>query len=319
MRVKDFFGVIIMLASAAGCTRNISQVNLLPENLEYREVYPPSELVIEYELVFTSIGDLMSIRPDGSQNRLLSNQSSYITAPAISQDRNHVAYVASDSGNGDIMISTFEKLIDYERHTNITKSPDFDDMNPCWSPDGRQIAFSTYHQGNWGIFTAEVLMVQDDVEPVLVRQRRLTSNLRYEGHPDWSPDNNWIAYTSDRGFRWQIYLTHTSGSRTIPMTGTTNLRSTAYPAWSPDGSKIAFASTFTGSWDIYVMNTDGTALTQLTSHPADDWHPTWSPDGNWLAFVSSRSGVSDIYVVGSDGMKLIQLTNSDLAEDFPEW
>lgn len=103
------------------------------------------------------------------------------------------------------------------------------------------------------------------------------------------------------------------------MTGTTNLRSTAYPAWSPDGSKIAFASTFTGSWDIYVMHTDGTALTQLTSHPADDWHPTWSPDGNWLAFVSSRSGVSDIYVVGSDGMKLIQLTDSDLAEDFTEW
>jgi Tol biopolymer transport system component len=269
-------------------------------------------------LLFAADGDLVSMRVDGSARRQVLTPGMYDVYPAWSADGKYVAYIASEEGSGDIFITRWRYLYEPEKATNITSSPSYDDGTSSWSPDGRQIAFTSFHVDRWGIFTAELLL-HDDAEPVLLRQRRLTSNNRYDGHPTWSPDNTWIAYTSDRGFRWQIYLTHTSGTWTLPMTGTTNLRSTAYPAWSPDGSKLAFSSTFDGSWDIYVMQTDGSDLVQLTSHPAQDWHPTWSPDSEWIAFVSDRSGAGDIYLISTDGTELVQLTDNTAAEDSPEW
>ncbi len=270
-------------------------------------------------LLFSAGGDLVMLHPDSSDRHIFTIPATYEGASAWSPDGRYVAYAAAEAGNGDILITPRNALGDPESYTNITQSPDFDDNGPSWSPDGRQIAFGSFRNGNWGIFTAELLIYEEFVDPLVLQQLRLTINKGFEGHPAWSPDGSWIAYTSDRGFRWQIYLTDPAGSYTLPMTGTTNLRSTAYPAWSPDGSQLAFASTFDGSWDIYVMQTDGTGLKQLTSHPAGDWHPAWSPDGRWIAFVSDRSGVSDIYLLSADGMVLTQVTDTIEAEDYPVW
>ncbi|TFG71829.1 MAG: hypothetical protein E4H27_03805 [Anaerolineales bacterium] len=270
-------------------------------------------------LLFSAGGDLVTMRPDGSERYILTAPVTYEGASAWSPDGLYVAYAAAEAGNGDIWIAPWNVLGDPERYTNITQRPDVDDSGPCWSPDGRHIAFASFRNGNWGIYTADLLIYEEFIDPLVLQQQRLTINKGFEGHPAWFPDGSWIAYTSDRGFRWQIYLTDPDGAYTIPMTGTTNLRSTAYPAWSPDGSYLAFASTFDENWDIYVMQTDGSGLKQLTSHPAADWHPAWSPDGRWIAFVSDRSGISDIYLVSADGMVLIQVTNTVEPEDYPVW
>jgi Tol biopolymer transport system component len=273
----------------------------------------------EDTLIFSANGDLVAIHPQKGIKRNLTLTETYEGSSSLSPNGRHIAVAFTEGAHSDLFIAPWNSLGDTQTYINMTQSPDYDEDAPSWSPDGREIAFSSYREGNWGIFTAELLIYDDYIEPILLRQRRLTVNTRFEGHPAWSPDGQWIAYTSDRGFRWQIYLSHTSGLHTIPMTGTTNLRSTAYPAWSPDGSQLAFASTFDSNWDIYVMNIDGGGLKKLTSHSAADWHPAWSPDGNWIAFVSNRSGVSDIYLISADGMDFIQLTDNDAVEDFPVW
>ncbi|MEA2555466.1 MAG: TolB protein, partial [Actinomycetota bacterium] len=83
-----------------------------------------------------------------------------------------------------------------------------------------------------------------------------------------------------------------------------------FPAWSPDGTKIAFSRGPTGSRDIYAINADGTALTQLTTNPADDFQPAWSPDGS-IAFVSDRTGDDEIWTMSaSDGSAQANLSSA---------
>jgi TolB protein len=76
----------------------------------------------------------------------------------------------------------------------------------------------------------------------------------------------------------------------------------------PDG-RIAFVSQRTDNQDIFVMNADGSDVTNLTSHPANDFTPRWSPDGTTIAFLSDRSGEPRLYTMRSDGSNPTQLTD----------
>ena len=54
-----------------------------------------------------------------------------------------------------------------------------DNLSPCWSPDGKKIAFVSHRDWNYDIF----VMNTDGSE-----MKRLTNNPAYDGYPRWSPD-----------------------------------------------------------------------------------------------------------------------------------
>lgn len=92
------------------------------------------------------------------------------------------------------------------------------------------------------------------------------------------------------------------------------------PALSPNGESVYFASTRHGPRaDIYVKSVDGMAITQLTSHPAEDIMPAVSPDGKRLAFASNRGGSWDIYLMSTEGGQPTQLTSDAADELHPTW
>jgi Tol biopolymer transport system component len=60
--------------------------------------------------------------------------------------------------------------------TRLTSNPDYNG-EPAWSPDGSEIAFTSYRDGNYEIY----VMNTDGTG-----QTRLTNNLAYDGEPTWS-------------------------------------------------------------------------------------------------------------------------------------
>lgn len=96
------------------------------------------------------------------------------------------------------------------------------------------------------------------------------------------------------------------------------------PCVSPDGQWVFFASTrHRPTSDIYVKRTDGTAVTQLTTDPAQDVMPSVSPDGRRIAFASNRNGSFDIYVMNAPGApgspQPVQITSDPGQELRPTW
>src|SRR5262245_5072815 len=62
--------------------------------------------------------------------------------------------------------------------------------------------------------------------------------------------------------------------------------------------------------DVYSMNPDGTAVTRLTTDPAEDIQPSLSPDGKRIVFVSARANpAGSIYVMNVDGTGVARLTS----------
>ena len=121
--------------------------------------------------------------------------------------------------------------------------------------------------------------------------RQLTDASADHGLPSWSPDGRHIAFISDRGGNFGVYVMNADGSDVRQLTdGSAN---DVLPRWSSDGRRIAcrsdchshsysvahFASDRDGNFEIYAMNADGSDLARLTDNSANDEVPSWSPDG----------------------------------------
>ena len=65
-------------------------------------------------------------------------------------------------------------------------------MRPCWSPDGRTIAFQSNRAGNEDIWLVDV---------ATKKLTQLTHSTAAEWEPWWSPDGKHIAYSAagDKG------------------------------------------------------------------------------------------------------------------------
>jgi TolB protein len=71
-------------------------------------------------------------------------------------------------------------------------------MWPAWSPDGKQVAFTTNRDGNYEIY----VMNADGSDP-----RNLTRHRGQDNFPAWSPDGKRVAFVSNRAGGHDVYVT----------------------------------------------------------------------------------------------------------------
>ena len=275
--------------------------------------------------------EIYLMNPDGKQIRRLTEQLKSDFEPAWSPDGKQIAFVSyqdleqvpkGEIHRGEIYVMN----PDGTNPINLTQSPERADFISSWSPDGKQIAFTSdegFKQEGGGSRRNIWVMDADGGNP-----RNLTNHGAKDRMPDWSPDGMQIAFESNRDGGWEfdfwkapsdIYAMTPDGANLINLTN--HPAADGNPAWSPDGNQIAFQSNRDGNdnWEIYVMNADGKNPINLTNHPAEDTQPDWSPDGLRIVFSSNRDGDWEVYVMNADGTNPINLTNHPKWDSQASW
>jgi dipeptidyl aminopeptidase/acylaminoacyl peptidase len=143
--------------------------------------------------------------------------------------------------------------------------------------------------------------------------RQLTSGDYDDSQAAWSPDGNFIAFTSNRtedpdsNYNTDIWTVEVDGAAEIRQV-TKNPGPDASPAWSPDGKLIT-----------HTANTDTTAMLYSTQHLAVSkvsegstrvltteldrmtYSPKFSADGKSIWFLLEDAGEQNLARIGSSG------------------
>jgi Tol biopolymer transport system component len=102
---------------------------------------------------------------------------------------------------------------------------DYIEKEPAVSPTGDFLAYTRMIDNG-----SEICVVTTDLSKRAACTTPLTDRLN-NTDPDWSPDGQWIAYTTQRGGNFDIYLIMISGAGRTNLTD--NPANDMYPAWQP--------------------------------------------------------------------------------------
>lgn len=127
-----------------------------------------------------------------------------------------------------------------------------------------------------------------------------------------------IAFHSDRGGNFDIYIIRADGSGLRQMTNSPSVDT--YASWSADGRFLAFQSNDDGDFEIYLMDVRSRDVFQLTDNACHDYAPTFSPVDNLIAYYSACVGNREIFTIQLDGSQQRQLTHTESAYSwYPFW
>jgi len=174
-------------------------------------------------------------------------------------DSEQIVYTSSKkAGNAEIYIRNMET----GREKRVTFNRTID-TSPCWSPNGKEIAFVSQRSG-----IPRVYIMDNEGANV----RCITYDGTHFDSPSWSPDGSRIAYVSMVEGRLDIYIYHNKNNTMTKLTE--NAGRNENPTWSPDGRHIIFSSNRTGRYQLYSIDYDGANLKRLTTK-GENKMPAW--------------------------------------------
>lgn len=204
------------------------------------------------------------------------------------------------------------------------------DIQPCFSPDGRRVAFASDRSGNWDIWVTGI----DDRTPI-----QITDSQDSELHPSWSPGGDRLAYcrhnhTTGQWELWIADLDKAAGNRFIG--------DGLYPDFSPLGDAIVYqrsreqGSRWFSVWRMDVRDGEPGLPTEIAASKTHALiQPAWSPDGRLIAYCkvspaappgeqTHRQAVpvnaaSEIWMIDADDQAPVQLTHDGQRNYGPAW
>jgi WD40-like Beta Propeller Repeat/Bacterial Ig-like domain (group 2) len=136
--------------------------------------------------------------------------------------------------------------------------------------------------------------------------------------PALSPDRTRIAYSSNRGGSYDLYLMDADGGNGRRLSTDPGVE--GEPVWTPDGTRLVYSATPKGGLSqIYSLRPDGKPPQALTALPGSNLSPTVSADGTRLAFVSTRDGNHEIYLMPLAGGEAQRVTKTGRRESLPRF
>lgn len=199
--------------------------------------------------------------------------------------------------------------------TQITLG-DFDDAQPAWSPDGKQLAFvSNRAQPDPDASSdSNIWVVAADNADKGEHLTQVTTNPGPDSQPAWSPDGKSIAYVTQLNVRLFWYATQhlavipSSGGEAKVLTAALD-RSVRRPRFSSDGKFIYFTADDDGAHNLFRIPANGGEITRPVSGRLTVAAFTLGKDDEIAAQIGTIDRPDEIFL--QKGGELTRLTKTN--------
>ena len=264
----------------------------------------------------------------------------YITADRISEDLTNYQLNMSDADGGrpQVLLTSQEPI-----------------MFPKWSPDCRQIVYTSFETSRQSIFMQDLssgareqltdftginsspvfspdgtklaLVLSKDGNPDIYVMdlrtrdlRRVTNHFAIDTEPSWTPDGESLIFTSERGgnSRPQLYQVSLDSGWVERLTfeGTYNSKGLLLP----DGSNMLMIHRFNTSdeYHLAIMNIERGTIRTLTETALDE-SPSIAPNASMVIYASKAGNRGILNAVSIDGRVKFRLPSAQGDVREPAW
>ncbi len=199
---------------------------------------------------------------------------------------------------------------------NVTRAPKSEDRYPCWSPDGKQIAFCSDRNNSTNLYVCNadgskvrrvitspavcympswqktpdgerIVLGMHGEKPEMASVRPDGKDLRMLGighDPTLSPDGKWICYTGEVPGGVSVFVMDHQGENKRRIVTETSRVGATFPNWSPDSQRIVYSFPVGDALELFIIDVDASNNQQLTKLGKIATPSAWSPDGEWISF-----------------------------------
>jgi serine/threonine-protein kinase len=273
-------------------TANLEVVNV--ETGERKEVYRGGtygRYVPTGHLVFLNGNTLFAARFDLGKLELRASPVPVLQEVAVSLSEGGAQYAFSNNGvlayvGGTTQVVPYPAVwVDHRGGTSQLLPEPGVYCNPQLSLQGDRLSLTVLAGDNWDVWVYDI-------------ERGVSTRLTFEKSIDseqiWSPDGQWLIFSSDQGGPDSLYRKRSDGSGEIERL--TEAKSAQWAAsWSRDGRYVLYIQQGQ-QFDIGYLDLETRETHDFLATPFGDAYPDLSPDGRWLAYASNESGAWAVYV-----------------------
>jgi Tol biopolymer transport system component len=229
--------------------------------------------------------------------------------PSWSPDGTELVFSSDRTGHEEI----FKIKWDGTALTQLTNSLG-SSGNPDWSHDGKTISYFYTAPNQTETSQIHTLNLSD------LKTKALTAFKGKQVTPRLSPDNNYMAYSTNRIWPgWDVCLLNlTTKKEACPLGGKDSF---CRPAWNKAGNKLLFASGFGNNINIGALDTTTNGSIMITNLPNREYDPIWGPNDEHFFFVAEpeQTDKFDLFIMIYGDKQPRKLLASPYSVRYPSW
>ena len=235
--------------------------------------------------------------------------------PTVVAPKTHYELLVTSVRTGNTQIFAVDPTTGDAR--NLSHDPAHEYRYPCWSPDGKRVAFTSNRGGEvFNLFVMDadgsnvkqlvhspgvcympswqrtadgerIVFGLHDKEPSMASVRPDGTDLRDLGighDPTLSPDGKQICYTGHAAGGVAVFVIDADGGHKRQIVKNISRVGATFPNWSPDSKHIVYSYPVGQALELFVVDADGGNNRQLTKLAKVCTPAAWSPDGAWISF-----------------------------------
>jgi dipeptidyl aminopeptidase/acylaminoacyl peptidase len=200
--------------------------------------------------------------------------------------------------------------------TQVT-SGDFDDSEPVWSPDGKQLAFTSNRSSDPDRnYNTDIWTVFADNTDKGAHLTQITTNPGQDLSPAWSPDGKWIAYVTQTEPKLLEYATKhlgispASGGEAKVLTHAFD-RNVSDLRFAADSKSIFFIADDDGTQNVCQIAINGGEITRPIRGRLMVYSYSLAKSGEIAAQIDKIDRPSEIYALPAAGGRLTRITHAN--------